>query len=211
MKNKFFGSKLNSILLLVLIILMIIALFVMFKDKDKYLETFSKITTNQTILDVSAFDPVKFFSELRSSNYHVIDFISGGSIQGYAVVVQRSKDDIDNKRLNLGQTCGAGSDGGQPCIFVSSFFISSLEEGKKPISKPRIITTWLPEIDSNFDGYQNEELTKGSLSDIGGDYLIFQTRRRINCEEQIKKYRLDTFDNKVELLESGPMKDVCGY
>jgi len=42
MNNKFFGSKLNSILLLVLIILMIIALCVMFNDKEKYLGAIPK-------------------------------------------------------------------------------------------------------------------------------------------------------------------------
>lgn len=44
MKNKFFGSKLNSILLLVLIILMIIALFVMFKNKTDYINMWKQKT-----------------------------------------------------------------------------------------------------------------------------------------------------------------------
>lgn len=42
MQNKFFGSKLNSILLLVLIILMVIALFIMSKNKAEYLGAFQK-------------------------------------------------------------------------------------------------------------------------------------------------------------------------
>ena len=37
MPNKFFGSKLNSVLLLVLIILMVFALRIMLKDKETYL------------------------------------------------------------------------------------------------------------------------------------------------------------------------------
>lgn len=42
MQNNFFGSKLNSILLLVLIILMIITLCVMFQNKETYLPLFQK-------------------------------------------------------------------------------------------------------------------------------------------------------------------------
>jgi len=42
MKNKFFGSKLNSVLLLILIILMITALCVMFQNKETYLPKFVK-------------------------------------------------------------------------------------------------------------------------------------------------------------------------
>lgn len=42
MNKEFFGSKLNTVLLIVLIVLMIVALKVMFKDKEKYLRPFTQ-------------------------------------------------------------------------------------------------------------------------------------------------------------------------
>lgn len=39
MQNKFFGSKLNSVLLVILIILMVVAVKIMLKDKEKYFPT----------------------------------------------------------------------------------------------------------------------------------------------------------------------------
>ncbi len=42
MKNKFFNSKLNSILLLILIILVVGILYVMFQNKETYLPIFQK-------------------------------------------------------------------------------------------------------------------------------------------------------------------------
>jgi len=46
MQNNFFGSKLNSVLLLVLIILMIIALLMISKNKELYLDGFKKTDQN---------------------------------------------------------------------------------------------------------------------------------------------------------------------
>lgn len=40
MQNKFFGSKLNSVLLLILIVLMVFALRIMLKEKETYLPSF---------------------------------------------------------------------------------------------------------------------------------------------------------------------------
>lgn len=42
MQNKFFGSKLNSIFLLILIVLMVIVLYIMFQNKETYLGVFQK-------------------------------------------------------------------------------------------------------------------------------------------------------------------------
>jgi len=52
MKNKFFGSKLNSILLLVLIALMVIALFIMSKNKELYLGALD-IKNTEVVIDNS--------------------------------------------------------------------------------------------------------------------------------------------------------------
>jgi hypothetical protein len=49
MQNKFFGSKLNSVLLLFLIILMIVALVVMSKNKEIYLNGFKQINQKTEI------------------------------------------------------------------------------------------------------------------------------------------------------------------
>lgn len=46
MQNKFFGSKLNSVLLLILIVLMIIAIIIMRKNEEIYLKGFQKIDQN---------------------------------------------------------------------------------------------------------------------------------------------------------------------
>ncbi|MFA6397904.1 MAG: hypothetical protein WDK96_03640 [Candidatus Paceibacterota bacterium] len=55
MQNNFFGSKLNSILLLVLIILMVVALVFMYKNKELYLQTFfpsnEQITPENLVVD----------------------------------------------------------------------------------------------------------------------------------------------------------------
>lgn len=45
----FFGSKLNSVLLLILIILMIIAIHIMLQNKEYYLEAFQKETPAVTV------------------------------------------------------------------------------------------------------------------------------------------------------------------
>ena len=42
MKNKLFGSKLNTVLLLILIILMVIAIYVMFQNKEVYFSVFQQ-------------------------------------------------------------------------------------------------------------------------------------------------------------------------
>jgi hypothetical protein len=42
MQNKFFGSKLNSILLIILIILMFIAIYIMLQNKEVYFSAFQK-------------------------------------------------------------------------------------------------------------------------------------------------------------------------
>jgi hypothetical protein len=49
MENKFFGSKLNSVLLLFLIILMIVALVVMSNNKEIYLSGFKQINQKTEI------------------------------------------------------------------------------------------------------------------------------------------------------------------
>lgn len=49
MQNNFFGSKLNSVLLLVLIVLMIIALIMMSKNKEMYLNGFKQLDQNTEI------------------------------------------------------------------------------------------------------------------------------------------------------------------
>lgn len=49
MENKFFGSKLNSVLLLILIILMIVALVIMSKNKEIYLNGFKQINQKTEI------------------------------------------------------------------------------------------------------------------------------------------------------------------
>ncbi len=49
MQNKFFGSKLNTVLLLVLIVLMIIALVMMSKNKEMYLSGFKQLDQNAEI------------------------------------------------------------------------------------------------------------------------------------------------------------------
>lgn len=46
MKENFFGSKLNTVLLFILIILTVIAIFIMFQDKDKYFYQFSQNKDN---------------------------------------------------------------------------------------------------------------------------------------------------------------------
>ncbi len=49
MQNKFFGSKLNTVLLFILIILMVIALIVMSKNKEMYLGGFKQLDQNAEI------------------------------------------------------------------------------------------------------------------------------------------------------------------
>ena len=49
MQNKFFGSKLNTVLLFILIILMVIALIVMSKNKEMYLSGFKQLDQNAEV------------------------------------------------------------------------------------------------------------------------------------------------------------------
>ncbi|MEI8174761.1 MAG: hypothetical protein WCG28_02300 [bacterium] len=54
MYNKFFGSKLNSILLLVLIILMVIAICIMLRNEKEYFGVFqNKVQVEKPIVDTS--------------------------------------------------------------------------------------------------------------------------------------------------------------
>lgn len=50
MQNKFFGSKLNTVLLFILIILMVIALIVMSKNKEMYLSGFKQLDQKNEIV-----------------------------------------------------------------------------------------------------------------------------------------------------------------
>ena len=50
--SKFYGSKLNTVLLLVLIVLMVFALRIMLKDKEKYLPTLGLEVTNNISGDI---------------------------------------------------------------------------------------------------------------------------------------------------------------
>ncbi len=51
MQNKFFGSKLNSILLLILIVLMIVAIHFILENKEMYLGVFQKQTPVLNVVD----------------------------------------------------------------------------------------------------------------------------------------------------------------
>lgn len=66
MQNKFFGSKLNSVLLLILIVLMIFALRIMLKDKATYLP-FTKIEQIKTPVGDTKYEVSKEEQSVKSN------------------------------------------------------------------------------------------------------------------------------------------------
>ena len=72
MQNKFFGSKLNSVLLFILIILMIIALYVMFQNKETYLPKF--VRQNPVVYTAQEEIPTNIKNEILGNKDDLISF-----------------------------------------------------------------------------------------------------------------------------------------
>ncbi|MCM2339351.1 MAG: Gmad2 immunoglobulin-like domain-containing protein [Burkholderiales bacterium] len=77
MDNKFFGSKLNSILLLILILLVLGVIYVMFQNKETYLSVFKpSLISNKNTEDVvnRAQEPLQFKDGIWGNKDDLISF-----------------------------------------------------------------------------------------------------------------------------------------
>jgi len=88
MKNKFFGSKLNSVLLLILIILMIVALYVMFQNKETYLPKF--VEQNPVVVDNTQEEiPVNIRNEIFGNKDDLVSFSIWPNTKVHGIVSYR--------------------------------------------------------------------------------------------------------------------------
>jgi hypothetical protein len=84
MKNEFFGSKLNTALLLVLIVLMVVAIWVMFPNRELYLHPFSQNQEQTAIVGISGNkEDLVSFSILPGSKVHGVVSYRGVIKGGY--------------------------------------------------------------------------------------------------------------------------------
>ena len=87
MQNKFFGSKFNSVLLLILIILMIVAIKIMLRNEKEYFGVFQKeapvINTTQEEI------PIKIKNEILGNKDDLISFSIWPNTKVHGVVSYR--------------------------------------------------------------------------------------------------------------------------
>lgn len=88
MENEFFGSKfynsrLNTILLFVLIVLMIVTLYLMFKNKEVYLPSLNKEEIVETNTDLISSDSIKKDIFIKDSEINIVDSTKKNSPEEY--------------------------------------------------------------------------------------------------------------------------------
>lgn len=132
MQNKFFSSKLNTVFLFILIILMIIAFRIMFKNKEIY---FSEIVQNQQVEWVS--------SNFKGISYYAVDIwypknytfnCCGDSEAGTYHSIIPPKGGVSNfiEIIEGGDFCFDYSNYvGTNCTTPDVFYQSDLKNGKK--------------------------------------------------------------------------------
>lgn len=73
MKDRFFGSKLNSFLLLILIVLVLVAIYIMLQNKEMYLNIFQKTTLIENKIDTTML-PLADKSQILGNKDDLISF-----------------------------------------------------------------------------------------------------------------------------------------
>ena len=134
MQNKFFGSKLNSILLLVLIVLMAIALYVMFQNKATYLPLYQKqipVVINTTQEKI----PENIRNQILGNKEDLVSFSIWPNTKVHGIVSYRG-------------VIGGGY------FFEGNILINILDVNKKILKKGNGITKddWMTASPVNFEG-----------------------------------------------------------
>ena len=146
MQNKFFGSKLNSVLLLILIILMVITLYVMFQNKETYLPKFQKqvpVVIDNTQEEI----PANVRNEILGNKDDLISFSIWPNAKVHGVVSYRGV--ISGGYFNEG-----------------NILINILDINKKVLKNSNAMTksNWMTADPVPFEGYIDfTDLPKGNV------------------------------------------------
>jgi hypothetical protein len=90
MQNKFFNSKLNTVLLFILIILMVIAIKIMLKDKNTYFPEFQSKKAELPVID-NSMPPVANSNQILGNKEDLISFSIWPGSKVHGVVSYRGK------------------------------------------------------------------------------------------------------------------------
>jgi hypothetical protein len=156
--KEFFGSKLNTALLLILIILMVIALWVMFENKEVYLPSLSQnqgeVEPDESNLQIFGNkDDLVFLSVLPNQKMRdVVDII--GSVKGGYFFEGNILINVLGKDKNLLQA-GNGNATGEwmtagPVAFKATIDFSTLPKGPAYIEIHNDNASGLPENDKSI-------------------------------------------------------------
>lgn len=154
--NEFFGSKLNTVLLLILIVLMIIALRVMFQNKETYLPFAVKETNTDETPSPAIFgnkDDLVFLSVLPnqqvSGKVDLTGSVKGGYFfEGNVLINILGK---DKNLLKAGNgTATSGWMTTEPVSFKSTIDFSNLPKGLAYIEIHNDNASGLPENDKSI-------------------------------------------------------------
>lgn len=133
MENKFFGSKLNSILLLVLIVLVSCAIYIMLQNKEVYLDVFQKEVPIDDVNQTPT--PVEIKKEILGNKDDLVSF----SI-------------LPNSKVKGILSYRGSIKGGY--FFEANILINILDVNKKVLKASNAVakTSWMTAEPVNFEG-----------------------------------------------------------
>lgn len=150
--NEFFGSKLNTVLLLVLIVLMVFAIRIMLRNEDVYLHPFtSQVSTKQTNpkIDIKVFPPpdsnlppcckegnlwgnkedlISFSGEINSNKFTFFGSVKNSYFFEGNILVNVSSEDGKMVKNSHGSALGNWMTSG-PVLFTGSVDLTGLPKG----------------------------------------------------------------------------------
>lgn len=200
MQNNFFGSKLNSVLLLVLIVLMVFALRIMLKDKETYLpkmaESGQKVVQDkvETSLQQSfvSGDIVDFVKNFRSDKFDLV-FAQESIMPERAFVLTEKVANPSSAYYECGLDFKSGSN---PCMFV----VDKVETSEfSEADYPKLVGVWpddktklkYPKSFSNI--YYNSFSSEDFGFPVQGDHIDFNSAVVYKgCTVSAQMWRLDT-------------------
>lgn len=157
MRDEFFGSKLNTVLLFVLIILMVVAIKIMLKDKETYFPFFSQQKTEQN-QDLSS-GVLGNKDDLVSFSVSSGERVSGlvpykGAVKGgyfFEANILINILDANKKRIKAGHATATGEwMTAEPVSFEGKLDFTGLPKGSAYIEIHNDNASGLPEYDKSI-------------------------------------------------------------
>jgi hypothetical protein len=143
MDNKFFGSKLNSVLLLILIILMVIAIYIMLQNKEVYLDAYNKEILNSKTEQTQSPKTKDLNQQILGSNWRILPGYNGDLVSFSVMNMQKVSGILSYRGVIKGGY-----------FFEGNILINILDSNKKVLKQSNAIATteWTTSGPVSFEG-----------------------------------------------------------